>query len=448
MMWYDEEAERAVLGTALYDSKLALHILTSIDVDDFFLEKHRNLYVMLQKYFQQYKAIDYILLKKVIEKEKVDISIDYIEQLVIEHLTEEVVDYIIKHIKELARKRKLQQTLEQAQASLDNVSSTDIVSQIISSITSTTSDKKSDIIKASEVSSEVLNIIEQLAHKKELVAGIPTGFIDLDMMTTGFHESDFVIVAARPAMGKSSFMLSMAYNIATKDIPVGIFSLEMSKEQLIMRLLSSVSKIDMQRIRTGMLTDEEIKLLRQANKEISKLQIYIIDKVVSMSELSLLSMQLVNNYQIRIIFIDYLQLIKTKQKQTRQEEVAEISRSLKALAKELKIPVIALAQLSRQTEQRADKRPLLSDLRESGQIEQDADLIMFLHRPEYYKKNPLPDEKGLVEVIIAKQRQGRTGTVRVHFDHATVSFHAVGVAAGGVVNEQNEEGDIDDDILF
>ncbi len=437
-MMYDESAERAILGTILHDSQLAIRILSTIDENDFFFEHHRHLYTLLQKYYIKYKEMDYILLKNFLESQKESIDIDFIEQLVLEHVSEEVIEPIIEHVQELARKRKLQQTLQQAQASLDSNSSTDIVSKIISSITSSTNQKSSDIATASEVSSEVLATIEQLAHKKELVAGIPTGFIDLDVMTTGFHESDFIILAARPAMGKSSFMLSMAYNIAKKGIPVGIFSLEMSKEQLLMRLLSSVSKIDMQRLRTGMVTEEEIELLKKANEEIKHLKIYIIDKVVSMNELSLLSFQLLHNYDVKIVFIDYLQLIKTKSRNNRQEEVAEISRNLKALAKELKIPVVALAQLSRQTEQRSDKRPLLSDLRESGQIEQDADLIIFLHRPEYYKKKPLDEERGLVEVIIAKQRQGPTGIVRLKFQYSTASFEEKLMEIREIEEEQKE----------
>ena len=275
-----------------------------------------------------------------------------------------------------------------------------------------------------------------------------SGFIDLDKLTAGFQPSDLVVIAARPGIGKSSFMLSVALNIAFEEkLPLAIFSLEMSKEQLMMRMFSMLSGVPLQNIRQGYVNDEDWEKIVRAALEISSRDIYIDDSPsLSTTELRIRSRKLKQEKGVGIIFVDYLQLLKAPYRHaTRQEEGAEISRNLKALAKELEVPVVALAQLSRQVEQRADKRPQMADLRESGQIEQDADLILFIHRPEVYKKNPPPEEEGLAEIIVAKQRQGPTGIVKLAFDKDTTAFKPLPSSDSQNVEEYNPEIDFPED---
>jgi replicative DNA helicase len=290
--------------------------------------------------------------------------------------------------------------------------------------------------------------LDQRRKAERLITGLPSSFLDLDKLTAGFQPSDLVVIAARPGMGKSSFMLSIALHLAlTEKVPLAIFSLEMSKEQLAMRAVSMLSGVPLQSIRHGFVKDEEWEKIVKAALEISSREIYIDDNPnLTTTELRVKSRKLKKEKGVGAIFVDYLQLLKTPYRfATRQEEVAEISRSLKALAKELQIPVIALAQLSRQVEQRSDKRPQLADLRESGQIEQDADLIIFIHRPEYYKKKPLPEEEGIAEIIVAKQRQGPTGLIKLAFNKDTTAFEPLPYA-GGVEPykpEEREEEELD-----
>jgi len=284
-----------------------------------------------------------------------------------------------------------------------------------------------------DVARDVIEMIDQFRKTERLVTGLSTGFTELDMMTTGFHPSDLIILAARPGMGKTSFMLTLVHHIAfSEEKAVGVFSLEMSKEQLVMRLLSSMAEIPLQKLRAGYVTEDERERLLSCALDLSKAEIYIDDSPsLTTTELRVKARKLKKEKGVGFIAIDYLQMLRSPvRKSSRQEEVAEISRNLKALAKELSIPVLALAQLSRQVEQRSDKRPQLADLRESGQIEQDADLIVFLHRPEYYKKNPSPEEKGIAEVIVAKQRQGPTGIVRVAFIKDYAKFAPIATPVG------------------
>jgi replicative DNA helicase len=278
---------------------------------------------------------------------------------------------------------------------------------------------------AKEVANTVLEFIDQRRKAERLITGLSTGFLDLDRLTAGFQPGDLVVVAARPGMGKSSFMLSIAWHLAlNENMPLAIFSLEMSKEQLMLRLFSMLSGVPLQNLRQGYVRDDDWEKVVDAALKISSKDIYIDDNPnLTTTELRIKSRKLKQEKGIGIIFVDYLQLLGVPyRRSSRQEEVAEISKSLKALAKELNIPVVALAQLSRQVEHRSDKRPQLADLRESGQIEQDADLIIFIHRPEYYKKYPPPEEEGLAEIIVAKQRQGPTGIVKLAFNHDTTAF--------------------------
>ena len=254
--------------------------------------------------------------------------------------------------------------------------------------------------------------LEELYNRKQHVTGVPTGFIDLDRITAGLHNSDLVLVAARPAMGKSAFALNIATNAAIEaNKGVAIFSLEMSKEQMANRILGSVAMVDGNSIRTGRIADDDWIKLATASGELSQTGIVIDDTPgISVMEIRAKCRKLKMEKDIGLVIIDYLQLVQASSRAgSREQEIAEISRSLKILAKEINVPVIALSQLSRAPEQRPDHRPMLSDLRESGSIEQDADIVMFLYRDDYY--NPDTDKKNIAEVIIAKHRAGSTGTV-------------------------------------
>ena len=259
--------------------------------------------------------------------------------------------------------------------------------------------------------------IERLHNQKGDVTGIPTGFTDLDRITAGFQRNDLIIVAARPSVGKTAFALNVAQNVATKtDENVAIFSLEMGADQLVMRMLCAEGNIDAQALRTGDLEDEDWKKLSLAIGTLSNAGIFIDDSPgVRVNEIRSKCRRLKQEHGLGMIVIDYLQLImgSGRSGENRQQEVSEISRSLKALARELEVPVIALSQLSRGVEQRQDKRPMMSDLRESGSIEQDADIVSFLYREDYYDKET--ENKNLIEIIIAKQRNGPTGTVTLAF---------------------------------
>lgn len=260
----------------------------------------------------------------------------------------------------------------------------------------------------------VIDKIETAAKHKGTVTGIPTGFYDLDYKTSGFQPSDLILIAARPSMGKTAFVLNLAQHIAVKNhVTTAIFSLEMSKDQLVNRILSMESKVDSQLLRTGNLSANDWEKLIESAGEISKAPLIIDDTPgISISELrsKCRKMKLENN--LGLVIIDYLQLMSGgKRSESRQQEISEISRSLKALAREINAPVIALSQLSRACETRPDHRPMLSDLRESGAIEQDADVVMFIYRDDYYNKDT--DKKNISEIIIAKQRNGPIGTVEL-----------------------------------
>ena len=257
--------------------------------------------------------------------------------------------------------------------------------------------------------------LEELYNRKQHITGVPSGFMELDYKTAGFHGSDLILIAARPAMGKTAFALNIATNAAVRaNVPVAVFSLEMSKEQLVNRVLCSEAMVDSNKVRTGKLEEDDWTKLAETIGPLSEAEIYIDDTPgISITEIRAKCRKLKLEKNIGMIVIDYLQLIQgtNKRNGSREQEISEISRSLKMLAKELNVPVIALSQLSRAAEQRPDHRPMLSDLRESGAIEQDADIVMFLYRDDYYNEDS--EKKGIAEVIIAKHRGGSTGTVEL-----------------------------------
>jgi len=274
-----------------------------------------------------------------------------------------------------------------------------------------------------EIVKESFRTIDQLSQSKELVTGLPTGFVDLDERTSGLQKGDLVIIAARPAMGKTSFCLNIAQNASGRTgETVGIFSLEMSKEQLVLRMLCADARIDAHRLRTGKLNEKDWARLAKAYADLSNSKIYIDDSaMVTPLEMRAKCRRLKAENGLGLIIVDYLQLVTGSGRiENRQQEISSISRSLKGLAKELGVPVIALSQLSRAPEARTDKRPQLSDLRDSGAIEQDADVVMFIYREEEYKQSD--ENRGIAEIIIGKQRNGPTGTVNLTFIDSCTRF--------------------------
>ena len=272
---------------------------------------------------------------------------------------------------------------------------------------------------------ETFKKVEKLAERKELITGVPTGYDDLDRITSGFQPSDLIILAGRPSMGKTALAMNIAQNAAIfNKVPVAVFSLEMSKEQLGMRMLCSVSRVDSQDIRTGFIKDTDWPKLARATGILSEAPIFIDDTpALSVLEMRAKSRRLKSEYNIGLVVVDYLQLMRGRTNaERREQEISEISRSLKAMAKELDLPVVALSQLNRSLESRPNKRPQLSDLRESGAIEQDADLICFLYRDEIYNKSDDNPRRGIAEVIVGKQRNGPTGTVDLTFIDKFTTF--------------------------
>jgi replicative DNA helicase len=396
---FDELAERAVLGAMIKNPESIPTVLEYLREEDFYFETRRQLFSLLCKVWKEKgKDWDDTVLRDYLEKSGLQdrISMDWVYTLAKEAAEGQRLFEAIKRVKEKAGLRH--ETAQKSQVEYSHVK---------------------------DAIAEGLAFIDSARNSEGVASGLPSGFIYLDRLTAGFQPSDLVVIAARPGMGKSSFMLSIVLHLALNEkVPLAIFSLETSKKQLALRMLSMFSGVPLQNIRQGFVRDEDWEKIVDASLELSSKDIYIDDSPnLSTTELRIKSRKLKQEKGVGIIFVDYLQLLGVPyRRSSRQEEVAEISRNLKALAKELNVPVVALAQLSRQVEQRSDKRPQLADLREGGQIEQDADLIIFIHRPEVYKKNPPPEEEGLAEIIVAKQRQGPTGIVKLAFDKDTTAF--------------------------
>ncbi len=454
---YDELAERAVLGAIIADPETMPTVLEHLREEDFYFESHRLLFSLLYKVWEDKgKDWDDIVLREYIEKrglkEKLDMG--FIYALVEEAATGSLLEEAIRNVKEKSGLRRLMDLSLNVLRGIREEPDLENLLELLNTKLIEISEKQivSHYWHIRDVARDVIDIIEKHRKQEKLITGRATGFLDLDTLTTGFHPSDLVIVAARPGMGKSSFMLSMAVHMATQEkVPVVIYSLEMSKEQLVMRALSMLSGVPLQNIRRGFVNEEDRNKLISAALDLSRCEIYIDDTPgLSTTDVRIKTRKLKKEKGVEVAFIDYLQLLRPPtRRSSRQEEVAEISRNLKALAKELAIPVVALAQLSRQVEHRSDKRPQLADLRESGQIEQDADLILFIHRPEYYKRNPSPEEQGIAEIIVAKQRQGPTGIVKVAFLKDTASFKPLmaGVSSPSVESYEPEFEELSEDEL-
>lgn len=414
------EAEQSVIGSMIMDSEAIAEAVEILTPDDFYAKQHGMLFEAMAQLFDEGQAVDLVTLQSRLEQNGAPpevCSIEFIRELVSNVPTSANCRYYAKIVKEKSVLRHIIKVTDDISGKcyLGHEDADEILNDAekqVFDLVQTRGVKDYEPIK--DVVVRTLDKIEAASRTQGYVTGIPSGFIDLDRITTGFQNSDLVLIAARPAMGKTAFVLNLAEHICfKKGFSAAVFSLEMSKEQLVNRLLAQESKVDSQNLRTGNLSDSDWDKLMYSASVVGNSKLIIDDtSSISISELRSKCRKFKAEHDIGIIFIDYLQLMTAGGKQeSRQQEISTISRSLKGLARELNIPVIALSQLSRAVEARPDKRPMLSDLRESGAIEQDADMVMFLYRDEYY--HPDTEEKNVAEVIIAKQRHGSVGTVKL-----------------------------------
>lgn len=425
------EAEQSVLGSILLKEQVFGTVLEILKPTDFYRKSHQIIYEAMIDLFDRNDPHDLLtvtnLLKDANQLEEIG-GAAYLASLTsIVPVTANINSYAkIVRQKSILR-RLIEVNTDIASRCYEEQGDIDLLvdqaEQAIFEIAGTKSDQNFTPIK--QIVPGAFKTVEQLYKRKELITGVPTGYHEIDKMTAGLQPSDLIILAARPSMGKTSFAMNIAQNAAIEGkIGTAVFSLEMSKEQLVMRLLSSVGRIDSQRIRTGKLQDQDWPKLSRAVGMLTEAPIYIDDTpAISVLEMRAKVRRLAAQYDIGLIIVDYLQLMRGRSStENRTQEISEISRSLKALAKEHKIPVIALSQLNRGLESRTDKRPMMSDLRESGAIEQDADVISFIYRDEVYNKAEDNPNKGIAEIIIGKQRNGPTGTVKLTFLNSFTMF--------------------------
>ncbi|CAH0298600.1 Replicative DNA helicase [Peribacillus sp. Bi96] len=417
------EAEQAVLG-AIFLEPSSLTVTSEVLIpEDFYRSSHQKIFNVMIKLNDEGKAVDLITVTEELAAaknlEEVG-GVSYLSELAGSVPTAANVEYYARIVEEKSLLRRLIRTA--TNIAQEGYSREDEVEELLGEAEKTIMEvaqrKNSGAFQnIKDVLVRTYDNIEVLTTRQGDVTGIPTGFAELDRMTAGFQRNDLIIVGARPSVGKTAFALNIAQNVATKtEENVAIFSLEMGAEQLVMRMLCAEGNINAQNLRTGSLTDEDWRKLTMAMGSLSNAGIYIDDTPgVRIGEIRSKCRRLKQEHGLGMILIDYLQLIQGdgRSGDNRQQEVSEISRSLKALARELEVPVIALSQLSRGVEQRQDKRPMMSDIRESGSIEQDADIVAFLYRDDYYDKES--ENKNIIEIIIAKQRNGPVGTVSLAF---------------------------------
>lgn len=433
------EAEQAVLCAMLIDKESIARVTEILNGDDFYREAHRVIFNVMTELYGKNEAVDLITVTDALKRDNKleDVGgIAYVTALANAVPTAANVKY---HADIVAEKSVLRQLVRvSTEIAAMGYDADEEVNVLIDKAESrileiSNRKKKSDFTPISDVLMESVQGIEKLLNNKGGLTGIPTGFVDLDKLTSGLHPSDFIILAARPSMGKTAFALNVVQNVALRahkkvggsPRSVAFFSLEMSKEQLVNRMLCAEANIDSQRLRIGEMADKDWDSLWGACDSMSKAKIFIDDTPgITAMEMRSRARRLKAEHGLDLIVVDYLQLMQGSGKRNvsgdRQQEVSEISRSLKALARELDVPVIALSQLSRGVEARQVKRPMLSDLRESGSLEQDADIVAFLYREDYY--NPETENKNITELIIAKHRNGPVDTVNLFFHKQFTKF--------------------------
>ncbi|MDD5281206.1 MAG: replicative DNA helicase [Candidatus Omnitrophica bacterium] len=417
------DAEMAVLGSMLLDEEAVSVAVEKLDAGCFYKDTHRKIFQTISDLYNANKAVDLITLADALRK---DNSLDgiggasYLTSLAnavptaanINHYAGIVREkYILRTL--INNSTKIITVCHESEGNIAEV--VDTAERLIFEV----SDRRNQgsYLHLKEIVKDSIETIDRLYQNKAHVTGIPTGYIDFDIKTAGLQPSDLIIVAGRPSMGKSAFALGIAeYAGVIEKVPTAIFSLEMSKEQLVQRMLCSHARVDAHKVRTGYLATSDWPRLTAAAGKLSEAPIFIDDTpAISVMELRARARRLKSHHGIKLIILDYMQLMRgsAMNMESRQQEISEISRSLKALARELSVPVIAISQLSRAVESRTDHRPQLSDLRESGAIEQDADVVVLILREEYY--TPSPDNQGVAEAIIAKQRNGPVGSLKLAF---------------------------------
>jgi replicative DNA helicase len=416
------EAEMAVLGSMMLEEKAISIAVELLDENSFYKDSHRKIFQAISNLYNDGKAVDLITVNDALKKQGALDDIGGVSFLT------ELVNSVpsaanIAHYTRLVREKSILRSLINSATSIASLAyeyegdvdeALDRAETHIFNIRD--NKRKSNVVALKEVIQTSIENIDQVYQKKAQVSGVPSGFLDLDIKTAGLHPSELIVVAGRPSMGKSALAVGIAeYAGVAQKIPLAFFSVEMSKEQLVQRMICAHARVDAHKVRTGYLAPSDWPKLTAAAGKLSEAPIFIDDTpAISVMELRAKARRLKTHHNIQLIILDYLQLMRGKERiENRQQEISEISRSLKALARELNVPLVAISQLSRAVESRQDHRPQLSDLRESGAIEQDADLVLLLLRSEYY--NPTPDNEGITEVIIAKQRNGPVGTLKLTF---------------------------------
>ncbi|MGB9835342.1 MAG: replicative DNA helicase [Candidatus Saccharicenans sp.] len=418
------EAEKTVLGGILVNNAYLNVVLSAINVEDFYKDAHRTILEKMIVLMDRGQPIDLLTLSEELSRagqlEEVG-GAAYLASLMDGVPRSLNIEYYVQIIKEKSLLRKLIFSSAKIISSSyeQQVEADELINEAQQAIVEIAEEKiKPGFVPVGELTASMMDTIRVLAERREAVTGIPTGFIDLDNITAGLHPSEFIVLAARPSMGKTALALNIAQHVGLHtDYYAGFFSIEMSKEQVALRLLCSEAQVDIKKARSGFISEREFEKLQMAAETLSQARIYIDESpALTVMEMKAKCRRLKLEGHLDIVFVDYIQLMRTGGRfENRNQEMSFISRSLKELAKELKIPVVGISQLSRAPEKmRKEPRPMLSDLRESGAIEQDADVVIFIYRPDYYNPN---DEtiQGIAEVSVAKQRNGPLGTVRLVF---------------------------------
>ncbi len=440
---HNSEAEQAILGGILLDPDALGNVIEIIGPEDFYHEAHQIIFQQILSLFERGDPIDIIALSENLRSRQLMErcgGLSYITGLTDLVVTSANIAHYAKIVKEKATLRKLIQVTSDIFSrcfSLDKDVDT-FLDEVEHQIFDISENKvHPDYYPIREVVKESFEQIEKLTQEKKFVTGVPTGFDDLDRLTAGFQPSDLIIVAGRPGMGKTALALNIAQHCAGQcGIGVGIFSLEMSKNQLVTRMLCSEARVDSQRLRRGYIELPEMQRLIQAAGKLAEAPILIDESATTVLEIRATARRMMAENSIGLIIVDYLQLMRGRAgAERREQEISEISRSLKILAKELNVPIVAISQLNRRVEERRNRRPELADLRESGAIEQDADLIIFIYRDEVYNRDETNPNRGIAEVIVGKQRNGPLGTVRLAFQNQYTAFRNLSTNRGDQVVE-------------
>ena len=427
----DLEAEKSLLGALLISEKSLPDVTEIVKPQDFYDDRHQHVFDAMWTLYERHKPVDVLTVTAELRRKKV------LDKAGGSAYLSELTNYVPTSAHATAyaelvarcsvRRRLIAAAAEITEQAYDEESETvQLLGEAEKSLFAVSDQNlKTDLISISDLLSEAFDHLEDLHKNKGAISGIKSGFPDFDRLTAGFHPSDLVVLAARPAMGKTALALNFARNVATinqKDVL--IFSLEMGKEQLINRMLADASGIDSFKLETGNFSGDDFSLISEAMAELSEAPIFIDDTPgMTVMEMRTKSRRAAHDHNLGLIIVDYIQLMSSSSKrgqENRVQEVSEISRGLKLIARELNVPVLALSQLSRAVESRNPQIPMLSDLRESGSIEQDADLVMFMYREEYY--NPETERQNLTDVIFAKHRRGPTGKIELFFDKARTRF--------------------------